>query len=244
MSMKNIICMKWGNRYDAKYVNILAAMVKRHLTPPYRFVCFTDNVENIHPEVETFPLPEMQLNQHDPERGWRKLTVFQEKLADLSGPALYLDLDVVILNSLDDFFTVPGEFRIIKDWNLHGTIIGNSSVFRFEIGKHPDVLHRFYENRENIKKNFRNEQAFLSFAMHEKGVLEYWDADWCKSFKTHCMRTFPLGYFMAAKYPGTETKIVVFHGKPNPHEICKNWHSHIFLRSVRPTSWFLENWHE
>lgn len=242
--MENIICMKWGTRYGADYVNILAGMVRRHITIPHRFVCFTENAEGIRPDVEIRPLPEMELDAKLPERGWRKLTVFQETLADLTGRALFLDLDVVILGSLDDFFTPPGEFRIVKDWNLPGTVIGNSSVFRFEIGKHPDILSHYLTRGDEVRAQHRNEQAYLSHAMHEKGILQYWDAQWCRSFKTHCMRTFPLGYFLPAKHPGPETKVVIFHGKPNPDMIRQSWHSANFLRAVRPTDWVLENWRE
>ena len=39
----NIICMKWGEKYDSSYVNILYNMVERNLNRPFRFVCFTDN---------------------------------------------------------------------------------------------------------------------------------------------------------------------------------------------------------
>lgn len=242
--MENIICMKWGTRYGADYVNILAAMVRRHITIPHRFVCFTDNADGIRPDVEIRPLPEMELDAKLPERGWRKLTVFQETLADLTGRALFLDLDVIILGSLDDFFTPPGEFRIVKDWNLPGTIIGNSSVFRFEIGKHPDVLAHYLTRGDEVRAQHRNEQAYLSHAMHEKGILQYWDAAWCRSFKTHCMRPFPLGYLLPAKHPGPDAKVVIFHGRPNPDMLRGNWHSTNFLRAVRPTDWVLENWRE
>jgi len=242
--MENILCMKWGTRYGAEYVNILAGMVRRNMSLPYRFVCFTDDARGIRPDVEIRPLPEMTLDAKLPERGWRKLTMFQKELADLTGRALFLDLDVVILGSLDPFFAQPGAFRIIKDWNLRDTIIGNSSVFRFEIGKHPDVLEHYLMHGEDVRREHRNEQAYLSHAMHEKGILEYWDDRWCRSFKKHSMRPFPLGYFLPAKHPGPETKIVIFHGKPNPAEIRGGWHSANFLRAVKPPEWFLENWCE
>ncbi len=35
----NIICMKWGDKYGAEYVNKLYAMVKRNITIPFQFVC-------------------------------------------------------------------------------------------------------------------------------------------------------------------------------------------------------------
>ena len=240
--MENVICFKWGDRYDPSYVNILAASVRRNMTRPYRFVCFTEKPEGIDPSVEIRPLPEMTLDAKLPERGWRKLTVFQSRLADLKGRALYLDLDIVIMDSLDPFFEVPGEFRIIRDWNLAGSWIGNSSVFRFEIGKHPDILDHYLHHGEEVRRNHRNEQAYLSRAMKDKGLLDYWDPQWCLSFKKHCLRPFPTGCFLEPKKPGPATKIVVFHGQPNPHQVLNGWRNWKKLRVVRPAQWINDRW--
>ncbi|MDO4574198.1 MAG: glycosyltransferase [Planctomycetia bacterium] len=240
--MENILCMKWGTRYSSEYVNTLASMVRRNMERPYRLVCFTERPEGIVPDVEIRPLPEMELDARLPERGWRKLTMFQEKLADIEGTALFLDLDVVILGSLDPFFDVPGRFRIVEDWNLRNRSIGNSSVFRFEVGQHPDILRYYVEHGDEVRAAHRNEQAYLSWCMKEKGILDYWDPAWCKSFKRHCMRTFPMGYFQQARHPGPETKVVIFHGKPNPDQVWNGWHASNFLRSVRKTDWITENY--
>ena len=42
----NVICMKWGTKFDAHDVNVLYSMIQRHLTLPYRFVCLTDEFHN------------------------------------------------------------------------------------------------------------------------------------------------------------------------------------------------------
>ena len=33
----NVLCMKWGTPYGPEYVNVLHAMVRRHLQRPFRF---------------------------------------------------------------------------------------------------------------------------------------------------------------------------------------------------------------
>lgn len=239
--MENIICMKWGTKFGPEYVNRLASMVRRHISRPYRMICFTENPNGIDSSVEIQPLPPMDLDPSLPERGWRKLTVFQKNLAGLEGPTLFLDLDIVILGPLDDFFDVPGKFRIINDWNLNN-FIGNSSVFRFEAGQTPEVLQYYLEHTAEIYAAHRNEQAYLSWWMKEHGLLEYWDEAWCKSFKRHCLRTFPMGYFLQPRHPGPETRVLVFHGKPNPADIVGGWHSSNFLRAASAPDWFLEEW--
>lgn len=100
---KNIICMKWGEKFDAGYVNRLYEMVEKNITIPHRFVCFTDNSEGINPKIETFPIPALK-EDGIPDRMWKKLTVFNKELYDLKGTALFLDLDIIIRQSLDPFF--------------------------------------------------------------------------------------------------------------------------------------------
>ena len=190
--MENIICMKWGTKFGPEYVNRLAAMVRRNMHRDYQLVCFTDDPRGIEPSVRTEPLPTLDLDPSLPERGWRKLTVYQKELADLKGNALFLDLDLVIMGPLDDFFDVPGKFRIINDWNLNN-YIGNSSVFRFEIGQFTGILDYYLTHTREVYASHRNEQAYLSWWLKEHGLLEYWDENWCKSFKCHCLPTFPLG---------------------------------------------------
>jgi hypothetical protein len=92
--------MKWGDKYGPAYVNRLYGMVARNLSRPFRFVCFTDNGEGVRPEVEIQPLPSLDLPSGLPERGWMKLATFQPELGDLKGQTLFLDLDVVIVDSI------------------------------------------------------------------------------------------------------------------------------------------------
>ena len=132
---KNVVCIKWGTKFGADYVNSLYRMVEKNLTIPHRFVCFTDNAEGIDPGVEIRPLPELN-DEGLPEKAWRKLGLFTDQLADLEGEALFLDLDVVIRDNIDCFFEKEGEFYIIKDWDFPNDIIGNSSVFKFNVKKH------------------------------------------------------------------------------------------------------------
>ncbi len=241
--MNNVVCMKWGTKFPAEYVNILASRVKANLERDYRFVCFTDDPTGLRRDVEVRPLPEMSGLEGRPERGWRKLTLFQEKLDDLEGTALFLDLDVVIVDKLDPFFETPGSFRIIEDWNLPGTKIGNSSVFRFEIGKRPDVLDYFLANREKVYDAHRNEQAYLSWTIAQKEPLLYWNPAWRLSFKRSFMRRFPLGYFCEPKKK-EGVKIIVFHGNPNPDCVRDGWRNKSGLRAVKKTPWLADLWTE
>ncbi len=234
--------MKWGDKYGADYVNRLYAMVQRNLTLSFRFVCFTENREGIHSDVDIRPLPSLGLPDNIPERGWLKLATFQQPLDDLTGTALFLDLDVVIVDNIDDFFDYEAEFALCFDEKKKAQSIGNSSVYRFEIGKHAEVLEFFLDNFEYVKKHHRNEQAYLSNQMNTKKALKFWPKEWTPSFKYHCIPMFPLNFFKPAFIP-KGAKIILFHGKPEPFEAEKGI-SGKWYRYFRPVNWISEYWND
>tara|TARA_B100001093_G_scaffold519689_1_gene609865 strand:+ start:2930 stop:3736 length:807 start_codon:yes stop_codon:yes gene_type:complete len=235
----NILCMKWGNKYPAEYVNRLYSMVQRNLSRPFKFICLTENSENLFEEIVHFPLPSVGPDLLGPERGWNKLGVFSEYLYGLSGTVLCLDLDLIITGPLDDLFDYPGDVVIINDWiKTDGT--GNSSVYRFEIGSHPDIITNFLERHKSIRKNHRNEQEYLSAALIAKGALSYWPETWCRSFKRHCIKPFSLFLSRETTIPA-DTRVIVFHGRPDPHEALSGY-SGKWYRNFKPAIWINDYW--
>ena len=238
MEPVNIICMKWGTKYGPDYVNKLYSMVRRHLSRPFRFVCLTDNGKGLDPAIESFPLIQLDI-PNGPERGWDKLTTFSNPLYDLKGQALFLDLDVVIIDSIDCFFDFDAQFPIIKDW-VKKNVTGNSSVYRFTVNAHADILENFRKNHVKIREEVRNEQEYLSqyVARHDK--LAYWPKERCRSFKYHCNRK-GLGSWFHPPEPPPQAKIIIFHGKPNPPDAILG-RSGKWYRKILPTPWVAEHW--
>ena len=235
----NILCMKWGSKYGADYVNKLYSMVARNLSKPFRFICLTDDAKGLMSHVECFPIPKISVELSGPERGWNKLAVFQESLYDITGDILCLDLDLIIVGSLDDLFEIEGSFLIIKDW-VKSDLTGNSSVYRFTVGAHKEVLSVFENSFESIKKTFRNEQEYLSDMMAKKNCLKYWPVDWCRGFKRHCIRRFSFVVARDTLIP-INSRVIVFHGKPDPHDAL-NGHSGKWYRKFKPADWVGEYW--
>jgi hypothetical protein len=245
---RHILCMKWGVKYGPEYVNRLYAMARRHLTGAFRFVCLTDDARGVRPEVTCLPIPHLNLNLKPGERdgAWKKLTTFEADLHGLQGTALFLDLDVVVVGALDDFFTQPGEFLIIRDyprfWRFGTRIVGNSSVYRFTLGAHADVLRNFRAHMAELMREYRNEQEYLSYFLHAQGKLDYWPAAWCPSFKYHSMPRWPASYWRTPVIP-PGARIVVFHGEINPPYAIAGRHHKPLVR-MRPTPWVAEQWRE
>lgn len=234
-----ILCMKWGTKYPADYVNKLQRMVARHLTRPHRFVCLTDDVSGLDERVECFPIPTMPVDISGPERGWTKILTFSESMYGLQGQCLFLDLDLLIIDKIDDLFNVDGDVLIIKDWlKRNGT--GNSSVYRFEIGRHSDVMQEFIDRWPGLKNDYRNEQEFISAVLLRKDALRYWPDAWCKSFKRHCLQPFPMS-LLKSPQPPRGAKIIVFHGHPHPDEAIRG-HSGKWYRFMNPAPWVRDLW--
>jgi hypothetical protein len=234
--------MKWGDKYGPDYVNRLYAMVRRHLRGDFEFACLTDSGAGIRPEVRCLPIPDLALPAGLPERGWKKLTTFAADLHGLAGTALFLDIDIVIVDDITPFFEVPGEFLIIHDWKRPWRVTGNSSVYRYELGAHADILARFRADAPRIRAEYRNEQAYLSAALHAQGKLAYWPDAWCASFKYHAIAAFPFNYFRAPAIP-PGARIVVFHGVVNPPDALAGRSSGNWRRTLA-TPWIAEHWHE
>lgn len=235
---KTVICAKWGNKFPAEDVNRLFRAVRRSLTGPLRFVCFTDDARGFIDGIESWPLPPVPVVGHLNNRGWKKLGLLASPLGNLAGPVLYLDLDVALTEPLDPFFELPGEFRIIKDYKpfrFRHRYTGNSSVFRFEVGAHADVLTAIEQMGEQVMRDFRNEQEVISFFMREKGILDYWPRAWCASYKHNCVRALPLGWFKDPRVPAG-AKVLVFHGDPKPEDAVEGKGSK-WYRKIRPAPW-------
>ena len=240
---KTIICMKWGARYGAVYANRLYAMVRRHLTGDLRFICFTDDREGLRPEVEAHDLPPIELPDRVRWLPWRKISLWQSPLIDLEGEVLFLDLDIVITGSLDDFFTYePGAFCVIENWTQKGQGIGNTTAYRFTVGRHTDIFERFASDPEAVLAQFRASQQYVSACIPEK---RYWPLSWCVSFKHSLLPSFPMNWVKTPALP-RDARIVAFTGHPDPDEAALGqwaapWHKR-FYKHVRPTPWIAEHW--
>jgi len=232
--------MKWGTLYGPEYVNRLHAMVKRNLSYAFQMVCFTDDSKGILPEVQCFPIPAMELPGNLPERMWKKLTTLKGDLYGLQGTALFLDLDIVIVDSIDPFFEMEGEFLIIKDYKKQWRITGNSSVYRFEIGKHGYVLDDFLANFDQVRQRHRNEQEYLTHAIYDKGKLAYWPKEWCPSYKYDCVSKIPFAFWATPHIP-KGARIIIFHGEINPHKAIKGGRGK-WYRYVKPAPWVADYW--
>ena len=244
--MQTILCMKWGTRYGSEYVNRLYNSIIKHTKRSTNLYCFTDDDKNINKSVICKPLPKIKLPSTISSTPWRKLSVWQYPLIDLKGDVLFLDLDLVITGNLDRFFDFkPGHYCVIENWTQINQNIGNTSCFRFPVGKYQSIFKEFEENPRKIWKKYHIEQIYLSNKIKNQ---VFWPNDWCKSFKHDLIPNWPFRIWQPAKLP-KETSIVAFTGKPDPDDVIngkwpvKKYQFYKKLyKQLKTPKWVLDNW--
>ena len=251
----NIICMKWGSMYGPDYVNHLRRGVARHLARAHRFVCFTDDGRGLDRGIEVMPLPDLGLPPGQRDLRWRKLAVFRERLGDLTGTALFLDLDLVIVDSLEPFFEHAGRFLVIRDDELFRAkplrrlnpgrdrflaSVGNSSVFRFEIGAHRYILDAYLADPAGAAAKYEISQQFQTAQLAAHGDLAYWPPGWCVSFKNQCVPRRFASWWRDPTVPAG-AKVVVFAGTPKMSEVLAGG-GHRWYRRMGDVRWLHEAW--
>lgn len=245
----NVLCIKWGRKYGPQYVNRLYRGVRSNLSLPFRFVCLTDDARGIVSGVETLPIPvtPFEKTAFEEPRGYRKVVLFQPGVANLQGETLFLDLDVVIMGPLDDFFYyAPGKYCVIQDWLerrrawLPGRDgrVGNTSTFRFNPQQHSHAYTYFENNADYVLRTFRIEQQYVSYVLRDQ--TEFWPNSWVASFKRNCRPPFPLN-LVVEPYRPRDARILVFHGRPFPDEAIAGYRSSLW-KSTRPATWLSPYW--
>lgn len=242
----NVACIKWGTRYGAHYVNNLYRGVETHLSRPFRFLCYTDDATGLCDGIEVVDIDRLVVHPSLRNDVFQKLSLIHSG-SGLSGPTLFLDLDVILLGSLDPLFDYePGKFCIIWNWIAwRKTLlrkrpdVGNSSVFRFEAGQYDHVLEEYLADPNRARTEFPTEQAFLTECVRE--TKQYWPDDWVRSFKYQCRPVFPLNWIRPPKID-PRTRILVFHGRPDPEEIVTTGYDGTWHRKVLPQPALQQHW--
>ncbi|MEM9973137.1 MAG: glycosyl transferase [Pseudomonadota bacterium] len=213
---KQIICINWGTKYGAPYINRLYAMVARNITPPFTFTCFTERVAGVRPEVRCFDLPPLPGPMPDVSKGqWRKSCLWGPTLGDLEGPVLFIDLDVVITGALDDFFAFGDPQDTVLAWNIARPLerMGQTSVYRFPVGKLQPLQALYASDPEGIAERYVFEQHFVT--QNAPGGIRFWPRRWVRHFRIECIPLFPMNFFKPPRVP-RDGRIVIFAGSLNP----------------------------
>jgi len=222
---RNIICVHVGDKYSSDYVEKLYRACIKHNREDFVFTILHDNKSydlnhsNVRlVEVESMPFVSLH------NRWWYKMQAFRKDVADCY-QNLLLDLDIVIMNNMDKFWQYnPDNFVIIQDFNRHwfpNYKRSNSSVVKFT----PDIANKIYDSFINDPINhvrkFRGDQDWFDEYVTDK---VWWPKKWAMSWKWEVysggMVTCNSNQYHSIKtLIDPETSMLVFHGKPDPHEV-------------------------
>lgn len=148
--MLTVACV-WVNGhvpFGVEYVEKLQHMVQRWVHRPFRFVCFTDRPWLLPDGMDRVVIP----SPGKLKGWWSKVELFNPA-HELTGRVLYLDLDTLIVGSLDDIFDFPATFALAPH---AGTFNGkdglqvvkrfNSSVMVWDAGTQDHVFGNWTPN--------------------------------------------------------------------------------------------------
>lgn len=204
----NVVCVCTGKKYSNDYVYRLYSMVEDNIPEdiPYQFFCLTDR--DI-PGVATFPI------QNNWPSWWAKMNMFNPYVVP-TGPTLYLDLDVIITGSLEPIIKAISNQPIIMVENFSPNkrhCAHNSSVMRFNT-RNPRIASMytaFREESDRVIKGLHGDQCAIWRILRDD--IANFERQYVVSYKYHCRgRTLP-----------SNARVVIFHGKPDPHEVNDQW---------------------
>jgi len=230
----NVVCVKWGSKFSPHYVNTLYNMVNRNITIPHRFVCLTEKPDGLNSNIDIVDI------EQDFEYCWTKLEIFKPDIFSNEAVCLYLDLDVVITDNIDDLITFKTDHTFIGlyDWYCTRRFPHyNGSVMRFYGNINSDINSSLIKKLEDGtvrwgreydaylgsndkpvlwegEKRYGSDQEWITNCVYTRRELKKnsFPKKWIRSYKKHGRKRLP-----------KECKVMVFHGFPKPHEVDNDY---------------------
>lgn len=220
-------CVIHGTGYDWTYVERLYNMLSNKFQHGIRFHVYTEHDRSVPPHMIKHVLEEWKGIGGPKRSWWYKMQLFNT--AHFQGDLLYFDLDVVIVRELDwitklntDYFWAIRDFRYLQNPGL-GTI--NSSAMWWNVSKFSWIWDEFKKLDINqTVRRFQGDQDFLTYVLNINQRRYFED----KYFQSWRWQVADGGYNFQKRQPKAlgagaqiagDTAVVVFHGKPKPHEV-------------------------
>ena len=207
--MQSIVCcvaVRNYQRRQAEYVNKLAAMVRRNLSLPFRFVCVTDDPSGLTADIETIQAP-VHLRG---AQGWfTKLYLFSPGLFPHGSRVVFFDLDTLVMANIDDFAAYGGPFAMLGGFSreYHGRF--GSGIMLWEAGTLDHVWTKWLA--QNCPIGDGTDDSWIVSQTNPHPLQQKLPG--IVSFKFHKCRD---GMPQAAR-------VCVFQRRPKPHDCEAKW---------------------
>jgi hypothetical protein len=227
MTTVDCACVIHGDAYGWVYVDRLFNMLKANCSYDIRLHVFTEASREVPEPYIKHTLTEWTGIAGPRKSWWYKMQMFNSE--HFQGRLLYLDLDTVITKNLDWMWdTSESYFWSIRDfkylWRSHWNTL-NSSVMLWDTKKYHWVWDKFAaQNINALVRLFHGDQDFLASILNSKEI-RFFDTNAIKSWRWEVkdggldMKTQLYRQPGAGSLISPATCIMVFHGKPKPHQI-------------------------
>ncbi len=171
----NVVCVKWGNKFTPEHVNRLYRMAKKNLSLPFTFYCYTENPIDLVDGIKVIPLDESL----DLKAWWWKLTLFKRNNRQ-NGINLYLDLDIVIQNNIDDIFNIviPNKLTLLENFELNMDFteyhfdqktlpVYNSSIMVWYNNENTHLYENFIKYQKLYTKIYHGIDRFFTYEFNQ-----------------------------------------------------------------------------
>lgn len=173
----NVICVKWGDKYSAEFVNKLYNMVKRNLARDFDFYCYTEDPTDIRSEVKIIPI------HSDLEKWWLKIDMLGHFNDPRGQTNILFDLDIVIINPLNKLLQyTPNHLSVLHAVWREGKEFPNGKVFTRPAGYkqplyNPDTIFRTGQDRYTTKYNssimvWRGDQGVPAYELFQRKKID------------------------------------------------------------------------
>jgi hypothetical protein len=208
--MLTVWTMSTGGKYADEYPQRLQQAVAENLEIEHRFICIADHLIE---GVQTMTPPT------DYPGWWGKVGLFKPGVPkDLN---LWLDLDVVITGDLTQMVELYQDSGLAMptNWAQSGHGGCQSSVMIWRRGRHILPIYRDFKEEwahwppVNKPGVLWGDQEWITQLRDTKQIeVTPINESWVKSYKYHCRGGV-----------SADCRVVVFHGKPDPHEVGPPW---------------------
>jgi hypothetical protein len=213
----NIVCVKWGDKYSAEYVNKLYSMCAKYVTEPWELTCYTDDPSGLNSSIKVIPI------ESDLEGWWCKLDLLN---LFTEGETLLFDLDIALLNPLDRLLSVKTRKLSVLycSWkegfltprkNEKYDTLYNSSIMKWSGTQGKEVYDYFMKNKQRYLFMYKGVDRFLFNEQVDVDILptgiaySYWKGAKYRKDTT------------PEKYRGDYEVCILNHGSKN--EEVKSW---------------------
>lgn len=129
------VLIAWGEKYGVDVINGLADSIARHASVTPRFVLITDRKRvGLRSDIMTVDFPEVWLDEPLKRSGCQaKLAMFAKGVIPEDLPAIYVDLDTVVMGDLSELLTLqrtPKTVAILQSAVVPFGIIGRT-IYRW-----------------------------------------------------------------------------------------------------------------